>query len=109
MNHIKSRTLQGMAVAVTLAAATMTGSVQAHDLDYSVPAKLLLLSTILEPLHDHGHHYNHYDRHPRHVVSHHRHDRGKHKGHYRKDRRHNHSHGGYRDGQRGKYKHRYRD
>lgn len=95
MKKINISPLRSVVFALSVSALSLSGSARAHvDIDYSIPAQLLLFNALLQPLHEHdrGHHYR--GEHRRHVK-HHRHGRHGHsRGHY-KPRKHSHSHGGY--------------
>ncbi len=108
-----SQSIKGLALAVLLGGSLLAGGAQAHsDIDYSVPAKLLLLSAFLEPWYDHG--YGRQYLKPRRIHSHHRHGHHKHHLHHGrhghhgriKKRSHSHSHGHYRNDRGGKRRHR---
>ena len=96
MKNFSISPLKSIVFALSISALSLSGNAQAHsDLDYSIPAQLLLFNALLQPLHDYdrGHHYQgNYRRH----VKHNRHGHhGRHgQGHY-KPRKHSHSHGGY--------------
>ena len=99
-------TSKALLLAGCLVMAAVSGTAQAHSgVDYSVPAKLLLLSAFLEPLHHHGR--NHYSHGPRRSGMHDHHGRHHHKARDRHRGRHSHSRGGYRDDHR--IKRRFRD
>lgn len=107
MKFSLSRSTTGLLIAGAISLTTISGAAQAHSaVDYSIPAKLLLLNAFLEPLHHHGR--SHHIVRP-HRPGLHRHGRHHHKsrGHHHKPRRYSHSRGGYRDDRR--IKRRYRD
>lgn len=99
MKKLNISPLKSIVFAVSVSALTLAGNAQAHsDFDYSIPAQLLILNTLLQPHYDRGHdhhfkHRGHKVRQGRHGHDRHRHGHGR--GHY-KTRKHSHSYGGYR-------------